>query len=163
MDIFTFLTKIFEFGAWPTTALIVIFVLQHELKLLLSNITKFKAGSFEVELANIKKEIQVVTAKFDEDEDEGKTDIVKISGNASEKFITSFDEIELKVLKAMVESRFITRSVSGVAKDAKLTKAEVQKTYGKLIAKEMIEQVENAEGNLRWRVTALGRVIASEA
>ncbi len=72
-------------------------------------------------------------------------------------------EIELKVLKAMVNSRFVTRSVSGVAKDSTLSKAAVQTTYGSLIAKGLVGQVKNSEGNPRWVVTALGRTIASEA
>lgn len=175
MDALTFLTKLLEFGAWPAAAIAIILVLRKELQALLPNIKKFKAGPVEVELERVVKELeatkkvaaaaeataQVVAAKLDEGED--KTEATKASPSATTKAAPPASEIELKVLKAMVESRFVTRSVSGVAKDASLSKAIVQATYGTLIAKGMLEQVENAEGNLRWRVTALGRVVANDA
>ena len=175
MDALTFLTKLLEFGAWPAAAIAVILVLRKELQALLPNIKKFKAGPLEVELERVVKELeatkkiaaaaeataQVVAAKLDEGED--KTEAVKASPGAETKSTPPVSEIELKVLKAMVESRFITRSMSGVAKDSSLSKAIVQATFGALIAKGMVEQVENAEGNFRWRVTALGRVVANEA
>ncbi len=175
MDALTFLTKLLEFGAWPAAAIAVILVLRKELQALLPNIKKFKAGPLEVELERVVKELeatkkvaaaaeataQVVAAKLDEGEE--KTETPKASLSVDAKPSPPVSEIELKILKAMVESRFVTRSVSGVAKDSGLSKGIVQATYGTLIAKGMIEQVENAEGNLRWRVTALGRVVANEA
>ena len=175
MDALTFLTKLLEFGAWPAAVIGIILVLRKELQALLPSIKKFKAGPVEVELERVVKELeatkkvaiaaeataQVVAAKLDESED--KTETAKASLGEDMKPSPPVSEIELKVLKAMVESRFVTRSLSGVAKEAYLSKAVVQATYGALIAKGMIEQVENAEGSLRWRVTSLGRIVANEA
>jgi hypothetical protein len=175
MDSLTLLSKLLEFGAWPLAAIAIILVLRKEIQALLQNVKKFKAGPLEVELERVVKELeatkkvaaaaeataQVVAAKLDEGED--KTDLPRATLSSEAKPAPPVSEIELKVLKTMVESKFVTRSVSGVAKDANLSKAVVQATYGALIGKGMIEQVENAEGNLRWRVSALGRVVANEA
>lgn len=175
MDALTFLSKLLEFGAWPAAAIAIILVLRKELQSLLPNIKKFKAGPVEVELERVVKELeetkkvaaaaeataQVVAAKLDESEE--RPEAAKASLSTDSRAAPPVSEIELKVLKAMVESRFVTRSVSGVAKDTNLSKGVVQATYGALISKGMIEQVENAEGSLRWRVTSLGRVVANEA
>jgi hypothetical protein len=175
MDALTFLSKLLEFGGWPLAAVVIVLVLRKELQALLSNIKKLKAGPVEVELDRVVKELeatkklaaaaeataQVVAAKLDEDED--KSEIVREMSDAKNETTLPVSELELKVLKTMVESRFVTRSISGVAKDANLSKAVIQATYGTLIAKGMIEQVENADGNLRWRVTSIGRVVANEA
>ncbi len=104
---------------------------------------------------------EVVAEKFDEtDEKLEKMPELTSSRIDNASLVTS---IELTVLKRMVESRFVTRSVSGVSKDASLSKDIVQTTYGSLIAKGMVEQVTNADGKSRWRVTSLGRIVANEA
>ena len=177
MDTLTFITKVLEHGAWPVAAFGIIYLLRTQLQELLQSIKSFKAGPVEVELERVFKELEnakqvaaaanekatVVAAKFDEEDD--KSDSAPSEAvppkSASERAIP-LTEIELKVLKSMVSSRFITRSVSGVAKDANLTKADVQITYGSLIAKGLVEQTKNSEGDPRWFVTALGRSIASE-
>ena len=50
MDVLTFLTKLLEYGAWPTAAFAIILLLRRELKSLLPMIKKLKAGPLEVEL-----------------------------------------------------------------------------------------------------------------
>jgi predicted transcriptional regulator len=178
MDTLTFIAKALEHGTWPAAAFAIIYLLRSQLQELLPSIKKFKAGPVEVELERVVKELEktkqvaaaadakatVVAAKFDEEDDKsdsapGQAMPMK---SVSESAVP-LTEIELKVLKAMVNSRFVTRSVSGVAKDSTLSKAAVQTTYGSLIAKGLVGQVKNSEGNPRWVVTALGRTIASEA
>ena len=174
MDTLTFLTKLLEYGAWPAAAFAIILLLRQEIKTLLPMIKKFKAGPVEVELERVAKELeetkkvaaaaeataQVVAAKLDESDD---SDLPKSSTRSDAGDTPPATELELKVLNAMVASRFVSRSISGVAKDTGLSKAVVQATYGALIAKGLLEQITNAEGGLRWRVTSLGRVVANEA
>ena len=178
MDTLTFISKVLEHGAWPASAFGIIYLLRAELQALLPSIKKFKAGPVEVELERVVKELEqtkqvaaaadakatVVAAKFDEEDDSsGRTPGEALPSESAAESVVPLTEIELKVLKAMVSSRFVTRSVSGVAKDSSLSKAAVQSTYGSLIAKGLVEQTKNSEGNPRWIVTALGRTIASEA
>jgi predicted transcriptional regulator len=178
MDTLTFISKLLEHGAWPAAAFGIIYLLRTQLQELLPSIKKFKAGPVEVELERVVKELErtkqvaaaadakatVVAAKFDEEDDKSDfTPNEAMPPKSAAESAVPLTEIELKVLKAMVSSRFVTRSVSGVAKDSNLSKAAVQSTYGSLIAKGLVEQTKNSEGNPRWVVTALGRTIASEA
>ncbi|MDR7377432.1 hypothetical protein J2X19_002111 [Rhodoferax ferrireducens] len=139
-------------------------------------IKKFKAGPVEIELERVVKEleetkkvaasaqarVQVVAAKLDEGEDKsepaGQTS--HTSGVIAALQVTA---VEKQVLKAITESRFATRSITGVSKDTGLSKAVVQVTYGKLIEKGLLEQTKNDEDRLRWYPTALGRIVANEA
>lgn len=178
MDTLTFISKVLEHSAWPAATFGIIYLLRAQLQELIPSIKKFEAGPVKVELERVVKELEktkqvaeaadakatVVAAKFDEADDkyESIQDESSAPRAASEKSPTITD-IEWKILKTMVASRFVTRSVSGVAKDSNLTKAAVQTTFGSLIAKKLIEQVKNSEGNPRWVVTALGRTIASES
>lgn len=172
MDTLTFVSKLLEYGAWPAAAFGIIYLLRTQLQELLPSIKKFKAGPVEVELERVAKELEktkqvaaaadakatVVAAKFDEEETPNEATPPKSAAESA----VPLTPIELKVLKAMVSSRFVTRSVSGVANDSNLSKAAVQSTYGSLIAKRLVEQTKNSEGNPRWVVTGLGRAIASE-
>jgi hypothetical protein len=178
MDTLTFIAKVLEHGAWPAAGLGIVWLLRAQLQELLRSIKKFKAGPVEVELERVSKELEktkqvaaaadakatVVAAKFDEEDDKSdsassEATVVKSSSEGA----VPLTEIELKVLKAMVNSRYVSRSMSGVANDSNLSKAAVQTTYGSLIAKGLVEQIKNGEGNPRWVVTGLGRTIASEA
>lgn len=175
MDGLTFASKLVEFGAWPTVALAIVFVLRNDLSTLLATMTKFKAGP--VELERVVKELEktkeiavaaagkvnAVAAKFDEADENSlsETRLQAVSASGAAQSTQALSEIEKKVLKAMVDSRFVTRSVTGVAKDSGLSKSDVQATYGSLIAKGLVEQTTNNEGKLRWVVTALGRQIIS--
>ncbi len=173
MDCLTFISKVLEFGAWPAVVLAIICILRNELSTLLSTITKLKAEPVEFErvvreLEETKEiavaageKINAVVAKFDESDEvsnKDETDQQVITDGMREK-TQALTEMENNVLKAMVNSRFITRSVSGVAKDSGIGKADVQVTYGSLIAKGLVEQTKNNEGKQRWVVTALGRQI----
>ena len=178
MDTLTFIAKVLEHGTWPAAAFGIIYILRAQLKELLPSIKKFKAGPIELELERVVKELERtkqvaeaadakatdVAAKFDEDEDKQDSSPSTVDAkHTSQVRELPLSEIELKVLKAMVSSRFVTRSASGVAKDSGISKAAVQTTYGSLIAKGLVEQTKNSEGNPRWVVTGLGRTIASEA
>ena len=176
MDTLTFIAKVLEHAAWPAAAFGIIYILRAQLKELIPSIKKFKAGPVELELERVVKELEktkqvaeaadakatVVAAKFDEDEDRQDPPNTESAKAAARPREIPLSEIELKVLKAMVNSRFVSRSASGVAKDSGLTKAAVHTTYGSLIAKGLVEQIKNSEGNPRWVVTGLGRTIASE-
>ena len=175
MDALTFTTKLVEFAAWPIAALVVALCLRKELQALIPLIKKFKAGPVEVELEEIKRELEatktlaasaevkadVVAAKFDEGDAPSEQEDRKPSGSVRET--SPLSPTEMHVLKAMCDSRFATRSISGVAKDTRLSKATVQTTYGSLISKGLVEQTKNKEGQPRLFVTALGRTVANES
>ncbi len=178
MDTLTFIAEVLEHGAWPASACGIIYLLRPELRQLIPSIKKFKAGPVEVELERVVKELEktkqvaaaadakatVVAEKFDEEDAEpDAAPNQKVPRPIAAERAVPVTEIELKVLKAMVGSRFVTRSASGVAKDSSLSKAAVQTTYGSLIAKGLVEQTKNSQGDPRWVVTGLGRTIASEA
>ena len=175
MDTLTFLTKLLQYGAWPAAAFAIVFALRKEIQSVLSTVKRFKAGPVEVELERVVKELeatkkvaaaaeataQVVADKLDEGEDRSGPKPSSINSIDNQAAVAS--EIELRVLKAIVESRFVSRTVSGIAKEADLSKGIVQATFGALISKGLLEQITNADGNLRWRATSLGRVVAHEA
>lgn len=175
MDTLTFLTKLLEHAAWPAAAIVIVLALRKEIQSLLATVKKFKAGPVEVELEQVVKELeatkkvaaaaeataQVVAAKLDESEEQPVENTSPIC--SSEKAAPPANETELRVLKAIVESKFVSRTVSGVAKETGLSKGLVQTTYGALISKGFLEQITNSEGNLRWRATSSGRVVAHEA
>lgn len=178
MDTLTFISKLLEHGAWPAAAVGIIFLLRSQLQELIPAIKRLKAGPVEIELERVVKELEktkqvaeaadakasVVAAKFEEGEDESLQMTPESSPGAKVKTDrVPLSEVERIVLKAMVNSRFVSRSVSGVARDSGLTGSSVQATYGALISKGLVEQVSNSEGRPRWVVTALGRAIASEA
>lgn len=66
-------------------------------------------------------------------------------------------ETERQILKAMVESRFSMRSISGIAKDAGLSSNTVNSHLGSMLTKALVAEGKNKEGQLRWYATALGR------
>jgi hypothetical protein len=175
MDCLTFAAKLIEFTAWPVAALVIALCLRKELQALIPLVKKFKAGPLEVELEHMKREIEatktlatsaeakaeVVAAKFDEGDSSTEEGIRNLGPQGQEN--SPLSPIERQVLKAMCDSGFATRSLTGVAKDTGLSKASVQMTYGSLIAKGLLDQTKNKEGQLRWFVTALGRTVASES
>ena len=83
------------------------------------------------------------------------------SNFADEKTDTS--ETEKKILKAMLESRFPMRSMSGVAGDAELSVVQVKQALNQMIERGLIAEVENKDGQLRWYPTPQGRKAANEA
>lgn len=174
MDCLTFIAKIFDAVAWPVAAVAIVYGLRGQLDALIPLIKRFKAGPIEMELEQIKKEldntkaqaasaeakIEVIATKFDEgDQVELPTQEENGATTTARSLLSVTEE---KVLKAMCESRFATRSISGVAKDADLTKAAVQATYGSLISKGLVEQTTNKDGQPRWFVTSLGRTVAND-
>nr|WP_315249684.1 hypothetical protein [uncultured Duganella sp.] len=172
MDCLTFITKVLEFGAWPIVVLAVVYIFRKDLVGIFSTITKLKAGPVELErvvqeLKETKKlaveaagKANFVAARFDESDETASNEIVdrKIAVEHDES-IRVISEIERNVLKAMVNSPYVTRSITGVAKDSGLDKSAVQVTYGALIAKGLVEQTTNNDGKNRWAVTSLGRQI----
>lgn len=174
MDCLTFIARIFDAAAWPVAAVAIAYGLREQLNALMPLIKKFKAGPVELELEHIKKDLDdakaqaasaeakanVIAEKFDEG---GQGELATPEADYVATEATSpLSETEAKVLKAMCESRFATRTISGVAKDAQLTKAAVQVTYGSLISKGLVDQTTNKDGQPRWFVTSLGRTVANE-
>lgn len=72
-------------------------------------------------------------------------------------------EIDKQILKAMVESRFSMRSISGIAKDSGLSSNTVNSNLGSMLTKDLVTEGKNKEGQLRWYATALGRQVANGA
>ena len=177
MDNLTFITKLIEFAAWPIAAIVVTVCLRNELRVLIPLIKKLKAGPIEVELEQMKKEIaatktiavaaeekvEVVVSSFDDGDASQKSKSLENRAHDDDEQTASLLSVtERQVLDAMCESNFVFRSVSGVAKATGLSKAAVQVTFGSLIAKALLEQTKNKEGQIRWYVTGLGRIVAAE-
>lgn len=72
-------------------------------------------------------------------------------------------ETERKILKAMVESRFSMRSISGIAKDSGLSSPTVNGALGSMLTKALVAEGRNKEGQLRWHATVLGRQVINGA
>ncbi len=72
-------------------------------------------------------------------------------------------ELEQKILKAMAESKFAMRSLTGIAKDAELSTAQVNRAIGELMQKQLVIEGKNRDGQLRWYPTAEGRQAAGGA
>ena len=175
MDYLTFFSKLIEVVAWPIAAVSIILFLRKEIRALIPLIKKFKAGPVEFELEQVRKQLEdtkkiaesaeekagVIAAKLDESDEEkipeGTTPLPKLN------LAPPVSDLELRVLKAMIESRFATRSMSGVAKDTDLNVKTIQFTYKNLVEKGLVAQTHNDEGQLRWYPTALGRIIANES
>jgi hypothetical protein len=174
MDCLTFISKIIEACAWPIAAVAIVFGFRDQLKALLPLIKKFKAGPVEVELEQIKKElgdtkaiaastkakVDVIEEKFDESEKE--TEFPIRAPKAADASNSPLSDVETKVLKAMCNSPFATRTLSGVARETGLTKPTVQSIFGSLISKALADQTKNKDGQPRWFVTSLGRIVANE-
>lgn len=175
MDCLTFITKIVDASAWPVAAIVIVFGLREQLQALIPLIRKLKAGPVEVELEDLKKEldgakakaasaeakVEVIAAKLDESE----VDAESLPETSSATNVTAkslLSEVEATVLREMCEGSFATRSITGVAKQSGLTKAVVNATFGSLIAKGLVEQTTNKDGQPRWFVTTLGRSVARE-
>ena len=176
MDYPSIFIKLLEFGAWPAAAVLIVLLLRRELRPLIPMIRKLKAGPVEIELERVVKElaetkkvaeeaqaiVQVVAAKLDEGDEKADLEDQATQGSGAVDTL-QVTAIEKQVLKAITESRFATRSITGVAKDTGLSRQVVQITYGKLIEKGLLEQTKNAEDRLRWYPSALGRIVANEA
>jgi len=71
MDTLTFITKILETVAWPLISLIIVSIFRKEIKLLLSYITKLKAGPVEAEFEGgvraIASRIETTAPQFQND------------------------------------------------------------------------------------------------
>jgi DNA-binding MarR family transcriptional regulator len=174
MECLTFIAKFAEATAWPIAAVVIAFGFRDQVKLIAPLIKRLKAGPLEVELEQIKQEldgtkaqvasaeakVEVIAAKFDESEVDVQSTGASLETQGGESPLSS---VEKTVLSAMCRGDFATRTVSGVAKQTALTAATVQSTYGSLMAKGLVEQTKNKEGKPRWFVTSLGRVVANES
>ncbi len=77
--------------------------------------------------------------------------------------VSDVTDTERKILKAMIESRFAMRSLTGIAKEAQLSTAQVNQAMGRLLERALVAEGKNKDGQLRWYPTAQGRKVASEA
>lgn len=74
----------------------------------------------------------------------------------------AISEEEIKILQAMINSRFSMRSITGIAKDANLPKETVNMTISSLFAKGLIMEGKSKGGQPRWYPTGAGRSVDSE-
>lgn len=80
-------------------------------------------------------------------------------GNNLLKKIT---ENEKNIILEMINGKYSMRSISGLAKNTKLSKSDVNNTLSSLMEKKLIEQGKNSKDLLRWYPSEIGRVIASK-
>ncbi len=71
-------------------------------------------------------------------------------------------EPEKQVLRAMVNSRFAMRSITGIAQDTGRAREEVNSILSGLIGKALVADGMNIQGQLRWYPTPLGREATNE-
>lgn len=69
---------------------------------------------------------------------------------------------ELTTLKAMTNSSYSLRSISGIAKDSGLSKQLVNASITSLISKGLVAQTESSTGQPRWYPTPEGRAKVQE-
>lgn len=84
------------------------------------------------------------------------------TGVAKESKKIAISDIEKQILQSMVNSRFAMRSISGISKDTTIPKEQVNATLSSLIAKELVAEGKNRDGQLRWYSTAAGRKAADK-
>ena len=82
---------------------------------------------------------------------------------SAETPVIDVSDTEKRILKAMVESRFSMRSISGIAKDSGLSSSTVNNNLGPMLAKAMVAEGKSKDGQMRWYPTALGRQVANGA
>lgn len=80
----------------------------------------------------------------------------EIKRREQEPAVTVSDD-ERSLLKAMTNSSFSMRSISGVAKDTGLDKSKVNAAISSLLAKQLVMQGQSSSGQPRWWPTAAGR------
>lgn len=161
MDCLTFISNLVSSLAWPIAIVVIVISMRAQIASLITNIKKLKAGSIEAEFEKLEQEVQevrekaeAVSTKFDEvddaeEVDDQSTDDVEIT------------DIEGKVLKAIIESRYVMRSITGVANDAGLTKVVVKNTYYDLVSKGLLRRTKDKERRLRWYLTSSGHRVAA--
>lgn len=161
MDCLTFLSNLASSLAWPIAAVVIAFSMRVQLGTLLSNIKKIKAGSLEAEFEKLEQEVQevrekaeAVSTKFD--------DVVDDTEEIDDQSIDNVEitEIEQKILKSIIDSRYAMRSIAGVASDTGLTKVVVKKAYYDLVNKGLLRRTKNRERRLRWYLTSSGHRVA---
>lgn len=117
---------------------------------------KKEANEVKEELASVQSEVAPIVERETEHE------ILPETGDeSSQTKDIPLSENEMKVLKALGESKFTLRSIVGLSKDSGLDKESVTSELNNLIYKELAVQTMGKKG-LRWYVTQTGRtVIAS--
>ncbi len=80
---------------------------------------------------------------------------------------TAKDDVELAnderaALRAMTSSGYSMRSITGIAKDSRLEKTQINQTISSLMSKGLVVQVTNPRNELRWYPTNLGRSAAAK-
>lgn len=75
----------------------------------------------------------------------------------------STESDERAVLKAMTNSSFSLRSITGLAKDSGLQKATVNSALSSLIGKGLVSQAQSSKGQPRWFATPEGRAVANDS
>lgn len=182
MDNLTFITKIIEFLAWPAALAISVFLVRDRIKGLLPLISKLKAGPFELELSQMKKAIEVVEEKADAalnvlEEKETPAQQVPDSSSQTQPGSPEAGEDQwefpvedrapgtkvddnpvsrLAILKALGESKFAMRSLSGIARDTGLHGSSVRQMLHAFIDLGMVSQTLNSKGVPRYFLTTTG-------
>ncbi|WP_369650759.1 MULTISPECIES: helix-turn-helix domain-containing protein [unclassified Variovorax] len=185
MDCLTFITKLIEFLAWPLALVIGAFALRAEIRSLLPQITKFEAGPVRFELAQIKKEVEsakdTATAAINKLDEPAILTPVTTAGQRPPAFGGEGVSVEpevgeaddgaplhgaglpgdspgsrLAVLRALGESKFAMRSLSGIKADTGLDTAAARAVLGGLEELGWVSETRNASGQRRYFLTTLG-------
>ena len=82
----------------------------------------------------------------------------KVSPDPAATGSADITDIEMKILQAMVNSRFSMRSITGISKDSGIPKEDVNAAISGLLAKELVVEGKNQEGQLRWHPSVVGRL-----
>ncbi|WP_422097484.1 hypothetical protein [Variovorax sp.] len=171
MDWLTFATKLIEFLAWPATLIGLAIYLKRDLatylKDLIPHITKFKAGPLEVEVNRLREKVEKNEAKTEAVVQAVEAVSVKLiepdptmAHHSDEPDFPTTSPFERKVIKAMGDSRFAMRSVTGLAKDTALEGPLVSETLRSLMSKRLVMITTNPQGQQRWFLTDLGTAFA---
>jgi hypothetical protein len=181
MDSLTFTSKLVEFLAWPAALALSSFFLRDKIKELLPLISKVKAGPFEMELLQLKKDVEVaketataaINALDEKDpplpradpattigsapsdtqigETSGDLDVVGEGGQTGDSPVA-----RLSILRALDESKFAMRSLTGIAADTRIHVTSVRAILKLLKEIGLVSETINSTGAVRYFLTNAG-------
>ncbi|HLA36749.1 MAG TPA: YEATS-associated helix-containing protein [Rhodocyclaceae bacterium] len=105
-------------------------------------------------------------------EDDVPTSVVSVAEESAAREVIArseaprieLSELERKVLKAMADSGFSMRSMTGIARDSAMSRVHVSTTLNSLIAKGLVLQGKSSSSDQpRWSLSSVGRVTANDS
>ena len=181
METAALIVALAQHAAWPAASVVIVFALRREIRQLLPNIKKLKAGPLEVELEKVAEKLEetrklasAADAKADlaverlgeKEEEESEGSVVLAETSSSNQTVQSQVMVtpnQRQVLKALSSDRFVARTLSGIAKESEISIKTTQLHLSNLVEKGLAAKARASDGRILWVLTPTGRAIATEA